>query len=59
MNALILTGDYSAIRGTLIGALHYRCGISVRNLSQDKGEDMRRNFNCWISRELPESVAFR
>jgi hypothetical protein len=45
-------GDYYPTRTSLIGSLFQR-GISVKNLAQDKFEDMRENSFCWISQQLP------
>ena len=43
----------------MIGALAINLGISVRNLSQDKEEDLRRQYFCWWSKPLPEQYSFK
>ncbi|KAL3872816.1 hypothetical protein ACJMK2_036015 [Sinanodonta woodiana] len=45
-------GDYASLRGTVIGALAYNLGISVRELSLDKEQDLRHHFSCWLSKPL-------
>ncbi|CAH3154722.1 unnamed protein product, partial [Porites evermanni] len=52
-------GDYSPTPSSLIGALAINLGISVRNLSQDKEEDLRRQYFCWWSKPLPEQYSFK
>ncbi|XP_068703080.1 uncharacterized protein [Montipora foliosa] len=52
-------GDYSPTPSSLIGALSINLGISVRNLSKDKEEDLRRQYFCWWSKPLPEHHSFR
>ncbi|KAK3591628.1 hypothetical protein CHS0354_013812 [Potamilus streckersoni] len=45
-------GDYASLSGTVLGALAYNLGISVRELSMDKEQDLRRHFSCWLSKPL-------
>ncbi|XP_027053931.1 uncharacterized protein LOC113681070 [Pocillopora damicornis] len=52
-------GDYSPTPSSLIGALSINLGISVRNLSQDKEEDLRKQYFCWWSKPLHERHSFR
>ena len=56
---MFVAGDYSPTPSSLIGALAINLGISVRNLSRDKEEDLRRQYFCWWSRPLPEEHSFR
>ena len=56
---LLISGDYSPTPSSLIGALAINLGISVRNLSKDKEEDLRRQYFCWWSKPLPEQYSFR
>lgn len=42
---------YRPTKNTLIGAL-YEKGISVQALSEDKEEDLREMYNCWLSKNL-------
>lgn len=56
---MFILGDYSPTPSSLIGALAINLGISVRNLSKDKEEDLRRQYFCWWSRPLPEEHSFR
>lgn len=56
---IFILGDYSPTPSSLIGALAINLGISVRNLSKDKEEDLRRQYFCWWSRPLPEEHSFR
>ena len=44
--------DYTPTSHSLIGAL-YRKGVSVFELAKDKEIDLRDNFSCWISKEIP------
>jgi hypothetical protein len=43
--------NYIPTQNSLIGALD-AVGVSVSNLANDKAEDLRKNFSCWISKEL-------
>lgn len=52
-------GDYSATPTSLIGALQRNLGVSVRNLSRDKEEDLRKQYYCWWSKALPEHLSFK
>jgi hypothetical protein len=45
--------DYSAVPGTLIGALSDR-GVAVWRLAANKAIDLRTTHSCWLSRELEE-----
>ncbi len=45
--------SYQPIPGTLIGALH-RHGLSVRDLAQEKAQDLREISGFWISQPLRE-----
>ena len=56
---LLLSGDYSPTPSSLIGALAINLGISVRKLSKEKEEDLRRQYYCWWSKPLPEHLSFR
>lgn len=40
--------NYVPVKRSLIGAL-YRKGIVIRDLAQDKAEDLRESFSCWMS----------
>ncbi|EDV23968.1 uncharacterized protein TRIADDRAFT_57729 [Trichoplax adhaerens] len=51
-------GDYATIPGTLIGALHSRLKVSLRELAKDR-VDYRLFYNCWYSRLLPSHLNFR
>ena len=53
------TGDYTPTPSSVIGALYKNLGISVRNLANDKEEDLRRNFFCWWSKPLPERHSYK
>lgn len=48
-------GNYAPTRGTLVRALHDK-GISVAKLAFDKEEDLRKDFCCWLSKELVPPV---
>lgn len=48
--------DYTPSRGSVIGALS-RKGISVAALAQEKAEDLRSAFGCWLSRDI-QGVGF-
>ncbi|KAJ1623223.1 hypothetical protein T492DRAFT_303215 [Pavlovales sp. CCMP2436] len=47
-------GDYSAVPGTLIGALSRNKGLSVGQLARDKdpADDLRQVFGCWLSKPI-------
>jgi hypothetical protein len=45
--------DYSAVRGTLIGALADR-DVPVWRLAVNKAIDLRETHSCWLSQELEE-----
>ena len=45
---------------TVIGALKFQLGLSVKKLAQHhKKEDLRKHFDCWISENLPAGLPFR
>ncbi|XP_064629100.1 uncharacterized protein LOC135488421 isoform X2 [Lineus longissimus] len=52
-------GDYSPTPTSLIGALMRNLNIRVRDLAKNKMEDLRRNFHCWLSHDLPPSLPYR
>lgn len=52
------SGDYSPTPSSLIGQLKLQLGISVRNLSKDKEEDLRRQYFCWWSKPLPDHLSY-
>ncbi|KAK7480324.1 hypothetical protein BaRGS_00028371 [Batillaria attramentaria] len=52
-------GDYCEVPGTLIGALKRNLGLRVGVLATDKEMDLRQNFNCWVSKNLPEEMPYR
>jgi len=43
--------DYIPTPTSLIGSL-YQKGLSVETLANNKEEDLRDNFSCWLSREI-------
>jgi O-acetyl-ADP-ribose deacetylase (regulator of RNase III) len=43
--------DYTATRGSLIGAL-YRRRLSIATLAESKLADLRQDFSCWLSRTV-------
>uniref|UniRef100_A0A1I8IEA3 VLIG-type G domain-containing protein n=1 Tax=Macrostomum lignano TaxID=282301 RepID=A0A1I8IEA3_9PLAT len=53
------SADYSAVPSTLIGALKRQFNLSVRDLAREKAEDLRKNFNCWISKPLPSDLPYK
>ena len=53
------SGTYTAVPSSLIGALQRNLGIIVKELAKDKDIDLRQNFNCWVSKPLPEESPFR
>jgi hypothetical protein len=44
-------GDYLPARHSLIGALAHK-GVSVEHLAQEKEEDLRQAFACWLSKPV-------
>lgn len=52
-------GDYTEVPGTLIGALKRNLGLRVGELARDKEMDLRRTFNCWVSKQLPGELPYR
>ncbi|XP_033734725.1 uncharacterized protein LOC117323550 [Pecten maximus] len=52
-------GDYSPLRGTVIGALKSELGMSVRDLSRAMELDLRRQFHCWLSRPLEGHLPYK
>ncbi|XP_069116423.1 uncharacterized protein [Argopecten irradians] len=52
-------GDYSALRGTVIGALKSELGINVGNLSKSKELDLRSQFHCWLSWPLEGDLPYK
>lgn len=52
-------GDYSPSRTSLIGQLHGKLGVSVRNLAKDKEEDLRSLYSCWWSKPLSDNLSFK
>lgn len=54
---LYLSDDYATTPGSVIGALNSKLALKVRNLH--KKEDLRKEFNCWISDQLPEHLPYR
>ncbi len=51
-------GDYTPVRGSLIGSLHEK-GLSVGELARDKADDMREALGCWISQPLDDTIKER
>ncbi|XP_032233355.1 uncharacterized protein LOC5508685 isoform X2 [Nematostella vectensis] len=51
-------GDYSPTPSSLIGQLQIKLGLSVRKLSTDKEEDLRRQYYCWWSKPLTDELSF-
>jgi hypothetical protein len=54
-------GDYRPSPASLIGALNRR-GVSVLRLASEKEIDLRREFSCWLSRDLSDvhpDIGFR
>jgi hypothetical protein len=49
--------DYVPTRKSLIGALD-RAGISVAQLANDKAEDLRKEYGCWLSRPVDGGHGF-
>lgn len=47
--------DYTPISHGIIGALDAK-GISIARLAQDKAEDMRPTWHCWVSREQDHAI---
>jgi hypothetical protein len=45
-------GNYVPTRTSVIGALS-RKGLSVEDLARKKDSDLRKDFGCWLSHELP------
>lgn len=50
-------GGYRAVPGTLIHALNAK-GVSVKALAQHKYIDLREQFACWLSHEIPSQGAY-
>lgn len=44
---------YHPTPGTVLGALHANCGISVAALAKTKEYDLRDAFGCWVARVTP------
>lgn len=44
-------GSYAPVPGTLVGALDKK-GVSLEQLSRDKGGDLRHACSCWLSKKL-------
>jgi hypothetical protein len=58
VDALVVSAfpnDYSPTQNSLIGALHTR-GVNVGNLAAEKEIDLRKNFSCWLSKEIVTEV---
>ncbi len=51
-------GDYYPVSTTLIGAL-FNKGLSVKELSMQKEEDLREQLNCWLSKPLSKTVQLK
>lgn len=48
---------YAPVSGTLVGALHHK-GVNISALAAEKAVDLRSNFSCWLSKDIP-SQPFR
>jgi len=55
----ICADDYAPTPGSLIGALNRVLQLNVAKLAMDRAEDLRKNFHCWISKNLPEHIPYR
>ncbi len=51
-------GSYQPTPRTVLHALKNDLGISVKELAQDKEEDLRRLFSCWWSKPLSGCCIF-
>lgn len=58
MKTFCYLGDYSPTPTSLIGQLKIQLGISVRDLSKDKEEDLRQQYFCWWSKPLPDHLSY-
>ena len=56
---MYILDDYIPLQTSVIGALKHNLGINVRDLAFMKKEDLRRQFNCWISQTLPQHLPYR
>ncbi|KAF6029743.1 hypothetical protein EB796_011951 [Bugula neritina] len=52
-------GNYVPTRTCLIGALFRQLSLSVKDLAEDKEEDLRDLFHCWWSKPLHENLPYR
>ncbi|XP_071793896.1 uncharacterized protein [Asterias amurensis] len=51
--------SYQPTPHTLIGSLHTNLGLSIKQLSENKAEDLRHAYMCWISQPLPDHLPYR
>jgi len=57
---MVPTDNYSATSGSVLGALKRQLQLDVEELAYNHTkEDLRQNFSCWISKELPERLPYR
>lgn len=53
-----LPGSYVPTKGSMVRALEMNLGVVVRELAENKAEDLLENYHCWLSEPLPKRLAY-
>ncbi|KAK7104240.1 uncharacterized protein [Littorina saxatilis] len=52
-------GDYTPVSGTMVYALKKNFDLKLGKVAQTKEADLRRRFNCWVSKPLSDHMPYK